>query len=342
MEHQYRMGIDTIGFTKFGLVQLRHFYNEEQNLQFPSQSPQVLNSNLGNTGLVVNQVDIKPPVKDKKRRTRGTPAQVRPCKVCGESAGKHSYYGGEVCPSCRAFFRRSVQSGYNNSYKCDEGGTCKVTLATRKKCQHCRYRLCLAAGMKTSWVLTEEERKQKFEGKGKAYKRLEVDVKKAVDIDLSDEETLHINSLVKTSGHFERSKVNDMETSLLRNIVKMIAFKHPLPASGQKQLREVLTRRFKKIAKRVPEFTMLCYRDREEVRKSFEHLIAHILSDFGPQYPLPRRDAHLFIFQALRDMAGAVHPTDGGGGGGQALQQAEVSQCYRTCRPASSNVVHFH
>ena len=109
----------------------------------------------------------------------------------------------------------------------------------------------------------------------------------------------------------------------------MIAFTHPLSAKGQKQLREVLTRRFKKIAKRVPEFTMLCYRDREEVRKSFENLIAHILSDFGPKYPLPRGDAYLFIFQALRDMAGAVHPTDGGGGGGQALQQAEVSQCYR-------------
>ena len=23
------------------------------------------------------------------------------CSVCGEKAGKHSYYGGRVCPSCR-------------------------------------------------------------------------------------------------------------------------------------------------------------------------------------------------------------------------------------------------
>ena len=36
--------------------------------------------------------------------------QPRICHVCGEQAGKHSYYGGQVCPSCRAFFRRSVQS----------------------------------------------------------------------------------------------------------------------------------------------------------------------------------------------------------------------------------------
>ena len=36
--------------------------------------------------------------------------ESRLCHVCGEKAGKHSYYGGQVCPSCRAFFRRSVQS----------------------------------------------------------------------------------------------------------------------------------------------------------------------------------------------------------------------------------------
>ena len=44
--------------------------------------------------------------------------EPRPCLVCGEKAGKHSYYGGQVCPSCRAFFRRSVQSGYNATYFC--------------------------------------------------------------------------------------------------------------------------------------------------------------------------------------------------------------------------------
>ena len=33
-----------------------------------------------------------------------------------------------------------------------------------------RYKLCEMAGMKTSWVLTEEERKLKFAGKGKKRK----------------------------------------------------------------------------------------------------------------------------------------------------------------------------
>ena len=82
--------------------------------------------------------------------------QVRVCHVCGEKAGKHSYYGGQVinaiimiimsigitiimiigvpiiihhgqvCPSCRAFFRRSVQSGYNATYFCVKDGSCQV------------------------------------------------------------------------------------------------------------------------------------------------------------------------------------------------------------------------
>ncbi len=47
-----------------------------------------------------------------KRQGRRQREEVenRVCHVCGERAGKHSYYGGQVCPSCRAFFRRSVQS----------------------------------------------------------------------------------------------------------------------------------------------------------------------------------------------------------------------------------------
>ena len=48
-----------------------------------------------------NAQSSKSNVKDDKPRI---------CHVCGELAGKHSYYGGQVCPSCRAFFRRSVQS----------------------------------------------------------------------------------------------------------------------------------------------------------------------------------------------------------------------------------------
>lgn len=81
----------------------------------------------------------------------------RICHVCGEQAGKHSYYGGQVCPSCRAFFRRSVQSKYSDIYKCSKGGNCSITLKTRKNCQFCRFQACEKAGMKRSWVLADGE-----------------------------------------------------------------------------------------------------------------------------------------------------------------------------------------
>jgi hypothetical protein len=43
--------------------------------------------------------------------------------VCGETAGKHTSYGGKVCPSCRAFFRRSVQTRYFAIFACDKQGS---------------------------------------------------------------------------------------------------------------------------------------------------------------------------------------------------------------------------
>ena len=54
-----------------------------------------------------------PPPSRRSSKSKAAAASddaIRLCNVCGEKAGKHSYYGGQVCPSCRAFFRRSVQS----------------------------------------------------------------------------------------------------------------------------------------------------------------------------------------------------------------------------------------
>lgn len=84
------------------------------------------------------------------------------CEVCRESAGKHSYYGGKVCPSCRAFFRRSVQSKYYEIFFCKKEEDCVVILKTRKNCQFCRFKKCLEAGMRTTWVLSDEERNRRF------------------------------------------------------------------------------------------------------------------------------------------------------------------------------------
>jgi len=64
---------------------------------------------LSHEPLQFAQPDCVTKVK-RQGRQRRQDTEERQCHVCGERAGKHSYYGGQVCPSCRAFFRRSVQS----------------------------------------------------------------------------------------------------------------------------------------------------------------------------------------------------------------------------------------
>ena len=48
--------------------------------------------------------DLKQSVNDR------TISESKLCLVCAEKAGKHIYYGGRSCQSCRAFFRRSVET----------------------------------------------------------------------------------------------------------------------------------------------------------------------------------------------------------------------------------------
>ncbi len=84
------------------------------------------------------------------------------CPVCEDGeVGKHVYYGGRSCHSCRGFFRRSVQSGHNHLFGCRTGAhNCLVLSKSRQSCQGCRYRRCLErAGLKPEQVLTGEQRR---------------------------------------------------------------------------------------------------------------------------------------------------------------------------------------
>lgn len=139
-----------------------------------------------------------------------------------------------------------------------------MTLKTRKNCQYCRYRLCEMAGMKTSWVLTEEERKLKFAGKGKKRKdRISSgsvsqgdngqvpsntcdqgsDIHHMPMLGLCESDLADIQTYVLASGCYEVSRVADMDTQLIRKIIRMIAFKASLDLDGQAQLRQVILSR---------------------------------------------------------------------------------------------------
>lgn len=84
------------------------------------------------------------------------------CRVCYEPAARHIHYGAVTCFSCRAFFRRSIQNQSYEAYKCRKQEQCDINLKSRKSCQKCRFTKCLDIGMKSSWVLSEEERHRRF------------------------------------------------------------------------------------------------------------------------------------------------------------------------------------
>ncbi|KYO33806.1 nuclear receptor subfamily 1, group D, member 4a [Alligator mississippiensis] len=67
------------------------------------------------------------------------------CKVCGDIASGF-HYGVHACEGCKGFFRRSIQQ--NIHYKmCVKNESCLIVRMNRNRCQHCRFKKCLAVGM---------------------------------------------------------------------------------------------------------------------------------------------------------------------------------------------------
>ncbi|RWS29784.1 retinoic acid receptor gamma-A-like isoform X3 [Leptotrombidium deliense] len=68
------------------------------------------------------------------------------CGVCGGPAsGKH--YNAVTCEGCKGFFRRVVVS--KTVYNCTSEKNCRITRENRRKsCRGCRFRKCVAIGMK--------------------------------------------------------------------------------------------------------------------------------------------------------------------------------------------------
>ena len=94
------------------------------------------------------------------------------CPVCSApKTGKHCYYGGKVCISCRGFFRRSVQSNHYKVFECQQDGKCPVDSKGRKGCKYCRFQKCLENSMRISYVMTDQERKDRILKKNKDKKK---------------------------------------------------------------------------------------------------------------------------------------------------------------------------
>jgi hypothetical protein len=88
------------------------------------------------------------------------------CFVCHDMAkpGQEHLrnYGGIVCYSCRAFWRRSHQNTRRPIFVCKKNEDCTITVATRRRCQKCRYERCIVAGMNPDAVLNDDQKKVRF------------------------------------------------------------------------------------------------------------------------------------------------------------------------------------
>merc|ERR1719499_1177980 len=133
------------------------------------------------------------------------------CMVCGGRAGRHNYYGGQACPSCRAFFRRTVQAGgMQTHHTCKQVGKCEVTQTTRRKCQPCRYKKCIGAGMRPTWILSSQERQRRFHGHEREENRKDLDPTAKV----SNEKSFKIN-YAKLSTNLEDVSENISDEDIL-------------------------------------------------------------------------------------------------------------------------------
>ncbi|CAL8093872.1 unnamed protein product [Orchesella dallaii] len=82
------------------------------------------------------------------------------CVVCGDFAsGRH--YGAKTCEGCKGFFKRYIRNLRSNELhhpyttKCKNliyPGGCVINKFTRNRCQECRLKTCLKAGMDVNYV----------------------------------------------------------------------------------------------------------------------------------------------------------------------------------------------
>ncbi|XP_075245379.1 retinoic acid receptor RXR-alpha-B-like isoform X2 [Convolutriloba macropyga] len=95
---------------------------------------------------------------------------IPPCEICNDkSSGKH--YGVFSCEGCKGFFKRTVRQGL--TYRCRDNGNCLIDKNLRNRCQACRFKKCLAHGMKREAV--QEERRK---GPGSSFMQPEDETNK--------------------------------------------------------------------------------------------------------------------------------------------------------------------
>ncbi|XP_070622249.1 nuclear receptor subfamily 1 group I member 3 isoform X2 [Erythrolamprus reginae] len=79
--------------------------------------------------------------------------EEKTCAVCGDRASGYHFHV-MSCEGCKGFFRRTVLKGIQ--FTCPFTQSCPVTKAKRRQCQACRYKKCLAVGMRKDMIMSED------------------------------------------------------------------------------------------------------------------------------------------------------------------------------------------
>ncbi|CAF3579699.1 unnamed protein product [Rotaria sordida] len=167
--HSYQPSLSNDTYKKSNYPTLKRLSNDDEqivkgDLKTDTKSPGKRRSTSSASSPKMQQQTINSPTDES-----GVGVANRLCSVCGDaSTGIH--FGGNSCESCKAFFRRSVQCNRFQNYKCSNEARCPVNIVTRKVCQFCRYTKCTAIGMKPKWVLSDQEREEKYGSRRKRFR----------------------------------------------------------------------------------------------------------------------------------------------------------------------------
>ncbi|OWA54959.1 hypothetical protein BV898_19346 [Hypsibius exemplaris] len=77
------------------------------------------------------------------------------CQVCAVRRPTGTHYSVSACEGCKAFFRRTLEN--NRVYVCTANNNCSVE-TLNEACRACRYRKCLAVGMKVTRTRARRKR----------------------------------------------------------------------------------------------------------------------------------------------------------------------------------------
>lgn len=100
--------------------------------------------------------DLFKKFKLKHHRYQHTSAASYQCVVCDDRASGVDY-GSRTCEECRGFFQRTIET--RRRYRC----RCVLNKLQRYACQSCRFRKCLARGMRIEAARFDQIRTNSFE-----------------------------------------------------------------------------------------------------------------------------------------------------------------------------------